>query len=182
MSYTLWLNIKKPALSHQYGLAQAILCDVTLHISRQLHGQRTYFFPTGAFFIGYQEKDDNKKEVSWLEMIDPSGWFQQFYLFRVSNHVMFDSLWPHCICRTSPHAGAFCPPQIWHSDKLGSWWLERCCCLGCPAVSREVGAHLVPLRWGTVPNLKADRCTTDKSQKDAQHQNWHEFKCWQPTL
>lgn len=36
----------------QYGLGQAILCDVTLQISRQLQGQRTYFFPTGAFFIG----------------------------------------------------------------------------------------------------------------------------------
>ncbi|TNN53391.1 Zinc finger protein 358 [Liparis tanakae] len=39
----------------QYGLGQAILCDVTLQIRRQLHGQRTYFFPTGAFFIGYGE-------------------------------------------------------------------------------------------------------------------------------
>lgn len=51
---------EEPVLSYQYGLAQAIFCDVTLHISRQLHGQRTYFFPTGAFFIGYQEKNDNK--------------------------------------------------------------------------------------------------------------------------
>lgn len=47
-------------LSHQYGLGQAILCDVTLQISRQLHGQRTYFFPTGAFFIGYGERDVKK--------------------------------------------------------------------------------------------------------------------------
>lgn len=42
-------------VSHQYVLGQAIFCDVTLQISRQLHGQRTYFFPTGAFLIGYKQ-------------------------------------------------------------------------------------------------------------------------------
>lgn len=64
---------KKPALPHQYGLAQAILCDVTLQMSRQLHGQRTYFFPMGAFFIGYQEKDDDTTEVSRPESKHCSG-------------------------------------------------------------------------------------------------------------
>lgn len=37
----------------QLGLGQAIRCDELLHMSRQLHGHRTYFFPGGAFRIGY---------------------------------------------------------------------------------------------------------------------------------
>lgn len=36
----------------QLGLGQAIRCEELLHISRQLHGHRTYFFPGGAFLIG----------------------------------------------------------------------------------------------------------------------------------
>lgn len=36
----------------QSGLGQAILCDELLQISKQLHGQRTYFLPGGAFRIG----------------------------------------------------------------------------------------------------------------------------------
>lgn len=36
----------------QLGLGQAIRCEELLHISRQLHGHRTYFFPGGAFRIG----------------------------------------------------------------------------------------------------------------------------------
>jgi hypothetical protein len=36
----------------QLGLGHAIRCDVSLQISKQLHGHRTYFFPGGAFLIG----------------------------------------------------------------------------------------------------------------------------------
>lgn len=36
----------------QFGLGQAIRCDELLHMSKQLHGHRTYFFPGGAFRIG----------------------------------------------------------------------------------------------------------------------------------
>lgn len=39
----------------QLGLGQAILWDVALHINRQLQGQRTYFFPGGAFLIGCKQ-------------------------------------------------------------------------------------------------------------------------------
>lgn len=38
--------------SHQYGRGQAILWEVTLQMSRQLQGHRTYFFPAGAFLMG----------------------------------------------------------------------------------------------------------------------------------
>lgn len=47
--------------AHQYGLGQAIFCDVTLQISRQLQGHRTYFFPTGAFLIGWNQRGENIK-------------------------------------------------------------------------------------------------------------------------
>jgi len=40
----------------QFGLGQAIRCDELLHMSKQLHGHRTYFFPGGAFRIGYENK------------------------------------------------------------------------------------------------------------------------------
>lgn len=36
----------------QVGLGQAIRWDVALHISKQLQGHRTYFFPGGALRIG----------------------------------------------------------------------------------------------------------------------------------
>lgn len=36
----------------QLGRGQAILCDDALQMSKQLHGQRTYFFPAGALLIG----------------------------------------------------------------------------------------------------------------------------------
>lgn len=36
----------------QFGRGHAIRCDELLHIRRQLQGQRTYFFPGGAFRIG----------------------------------------------------------------------------------------------------------------------------------
>lgn len=52
---------------HQYGRGQAIFCDVTLQISRQSHGQRTYFFPTGAVLIGCRK---HKQEAGM------SGWKQ----------------------------------------------------------------------------------------------------------
>lgn len=36
----------------QFGLGHAIRCEELLHISKQLQGQRTYFFPGGAFRMG----------------------------------------------------------------------------------------------------------------------------------
>lgn len=36
----------------QLGLGQAIRCDELLQINKQLHGQRTYFLPAGAFRMG----------------------------------------------------------------------------------------------------------------------------------
>lgn len=39
----------------QLGLGHAIRCDELLHMSKQLQGQRTYFFPGGAFLIGCEE-------------------------------------------------------------------------------------------------------------------------------
>ena len=36
----------------QLGLGHAIRWEELLQISKQLHGQRTYFFPGGAFLIG----------------------------------------------------------------------------------------------------------------------------------
>lgn len=36
----------------QFGRGQAILWDEFLHMSKQLHGHRTYFLPGGAFRIG----------------------------------------------------------------------------------------------------------------------------------
>lgn len=48
----------------QFGLGQAIRCEELLHMSRQLHGHRTYFFPGGAFRIGCGKKGRKKKLVS----------------------------------------------------------------------------------------------------------------------
>lgn len=39
----------------QLGLGQAILWEELLQMSKQLHGHLTYFFPGGAFLIGYKE-------------------------------------------------------------------------------------------------------------------------------
>jgi hypothetical protein len=36
----------------QFGLGHATRCEELLHINKQLHGHRTYFFPGGAFRIG----------------------------------------------------------------------------------------------------------------------------------
>lgn len=36
----------------QFGRGHAMRCDELLHISKQLHGHRTYFLPGGAFRIG----------------------------------------------------------------------------------------------------------------------------------
>lgn len=173
---------QNPALSHQYGLAQAILWDVTLQIRRQLHEQRTYFFPTGAFFIGYKTKMKAIRRLVQLNLkprlVDFSNFIcwveQQTFVVLIGAGVMrrivihkaaLDSRWLRCICRTSPHAGASCPPQIWRSDRPDSW-LQRCC---CPAGSRGVEARVLPLRWGTVADLRTDRHTKRKSQNDAQH-------------
>lgn len=71
-SRALMVQINNLFISHQYGLGQAILCDVTLQISRQLHGQRTYFFPTGAFFIGCR-KGNSKCWMLKGAKIDLSG-------------------------------------------------------------------------------------------------------------
>jgi hypothetical protein len=46
----------------QFGRGQATRCDELLQISRQLHGHRTYFFPGGAFRMGY-----NKATVVWID-------------------------------------------------------------------------------------------------------------------
>lgn len=40
----------------QFGRGHAIRCDNDLQIKRQLHGQRTYFFPAGALRIGCNNK------------------------------------------------------------------------------------------------------------------------------
>ncbi len=50
------------SLSYQYGRGQAIRWDVTLQMRRQLQGHRTYFFPAGAFFIGWREWRLMKKQ------------------------------------------------------------------------------------------------------------------------
>ena len=42
----------------QFCLGQAILTLVFLHIKRQLHGQRTYFRPGGAFLMGVASPQD----------------------------------------------------------------------------------------------------------------------------
>ena len=44
--------------TNQYGRGQAIRWEVTLQMRRQLQGQRTYFFPAGAFLIGYEWGDE----------------------------------------------------------------------------------------------------------------------------
>jgi len=38
----------------QLGRGQAMRCEELLQIRRQLQGQRTYFFPGGAFRMGYK--------------------------------------------------------------------------------------------------------------------------------
>lgn len=45
----------------QLGRGQAIRWEELLQIRRQLHGQRTYFLPGGAFFMGC--KVDLKKDM-----------------------------------------------------------------------------------------------------------------------
>ncbi len=47
--------------AYQFGLGHAIRCDVALQISKQLHGQRTYFFPGGAAFIGWNWKSNRMR-------------------------------------------------------------------------------------------------------------------------
>lgn len=42
----------------QFGRGQAIRWDELLQMSKQLHGQRTYFLPGGAFRIGYGKKEN----------------------------------------------------------------------------------------------------------------------------
>jgi len=39
-------------ITHQFARGQAILRALARQMSRQLHGQRTYFFPGGAALIG----------------------------------------------------------------------------------------------------------------------------------
>lgn len=49
--------------SHQYGRGQAILWDVTLQMRRQLQGQRTYFFPVGAFLMGCRGRQRSRRDM-----------------------------------------------------------------------------------------------------------------------
>ena len=49
--------------SHQYGRGQAIRWEVTLQMSRQLQGQRTYFFPAGAFLMGCRGRQRQEEEI-----------------------------------------------------------------------------------------------------------------------
>lgn len=42
----------------QLGRGHAMRCDELLQISKQLHGQRTYFLPGGALRIGWRERKD----------------------------------------------------------------------------------------------------------------------------
>lgn len=41
-------------VTHQLGRGHPILLDVSLQMSRQLQGQRTYFFPVGGFLMGWE--------------------------------------------------------------------------------------------------------------------------------
>lgn len=43
----------------QSGRGHAILCDELLQINKQLHGHLTYFFPGGAFLIGWNIPTEN---------------------------------------------------------------------------------------------------------------------------
>lgn len=49
----------------QFGRGQAIRWDELLQISKQLHGQRTYFLPGGAFRIGYTKKIEKENSTKW---------------------------------------------------------------------------------------------------------------------
>lgn len=55
----------------QFGLGQAIRCEELLHMSRQLQGHRTYFFPGGAFLMGCatNKKKENSKLIFHFDTI-----------------------------------------------------------------------------------------------------------------
>lgn len=46
----------------QSALGQAMRCEDDLQINKQLQGQRTYFFPGGAFLIGCKTKKDKVRQ------------------------------------------------------------------------------------------------------------------------
>lgn len=48
---------------------QAILCDEVLQMSRQLHGQRTYFLPGGAFRIGVASMHRGHLTTCWSRLL-----------------------------------------------------------------------------------------------------------------
>lgn len=53
----------------QFGRGQAIRWDELLQMSKQLHGQRTYFLPGGAFRIGYTRKSESsicQATIQWM--------------------------------------------------------------------------------------------------------------------
>lgn len=60
---TLRTQIENFCGSYQLGLGHPILRDVSLQISRQLHGHLTYFFPEGGFLIGYTIRKRNHIHV-----------------------------------------------------------------------------------------------------------------------
>lgn len=45
-----------PTGTYQFGRGQPIRLDVSLQISKQLQGHRTYFFPVGGFLMGWRLK------------------------------------------------------------------------------------------------------------------------------
>ena len=47
-----YISVYRINSTHQFGRGHDILWEDDLHMSRQLHGQRTYFFPGGAALIG----------------------------------------------------------------------------------------------------------------------------------
>lgn len=51
-------------ITHQFGRGHPILLDVSLQMSRQLQGHRTYFFPVGGFLMGWgTERSSTSTEV-----------------------------------------------------------------------------------------------------------------------
>lgn len=61
----------------QFGLGQAIRCDELLHMSRQLHGHRTYFLPGGAFRIGYTRRT-KEQHIIFNTVISKYKYGQQY--------------------------------------------------------------------------------------------------------
>jgi len=56
----------------QFGLGQAILWEVFLQIRRQLHGQRTYLRPAGAFLMGVASVQTGHLTTCWSRLPEMS--------------------------------------------------------------------------------------------------------------